>query len=316
MSAPMRIAVLDVAKPQEPRLGQLLEFAHEFVEPSATRQRVDAVIALRFGRDEAARWSMPLLHLPGAGADAIDMSMLDPGCVVCNVFEHEVPMAEFVLAAVLDHTLRYSAMRREFDPDHWVESFGSRRVHGEASGRTLGLLGYGHIGKAVAERAKALGLKVLAISHSGNAPGADWAARPDELHRMLPQIDFLVIACPLTPETRGMIGAAELALMRPSAVLINIGRGQIVDEEPLFRALESGRLGGATLDVWYEYPTPADPDVRPSRFPFERLPNVHCTAHSSAVTREMFDRRLRFIADNLRRLRDALPLHNVIFRAP
>ncbi|HEX4240159.1 MAG TPA: 2-hydroxyacid dehydrogenase [Steroidobacteraceae bacterium] len=316
MSAPMRIAVLDVAKAQEPRLGQLLEFAHEFAAPSAQRQRVDAIVALRFGKEEAARWSMPLLHLPGAGADAIDMSVLDPGCVVCNVFEHEVPMAEYVLAAVLDHTLRYSAMRREFDPDRWAECFASRRMHGEVSGRTLGLLGYGHIGKAVAERAKALGLRVLAISHSGNAPGADWASRPDELHRMLPQVDFLVIACPLTPQTRGMIGAAELALMRPSAVLINIGRGQVVEEEPLFRALESGRLAGATLDVWYEYPTPAAPDVRPARFPFERLPNVHCTAHSSAVTEGMFDRRLRFIADNLGRLRDALPLHNVIFRAP
>jgi phosphoglycerate dehydrogenase-like enzyme len=313
----MRVAMLDVAKAQETRLGEMLDFAHEFAAPApALRQRVDAVIALRFGKEEAARWSMPLLHLPGAGADAIDMSVLDAGCVVCNVFEHEVPMAEFVLAAVLDHTLRYSAMRREFDPDRWAECFASRRVHGEASGKTLGLLGYGHIGKAVAARAKALDLRVLAISHSGNAPGADWAARPGDLHRMLPQIDFLVVACPLTPQTRGMIGAAELALMRPGAVLINIGRGQVVEEEPLFRALESGRLGGATLDVWYEYPTPANPNPRPSRFPFERLPNVHCTAHSSAWTQGMFDRRLRSIADNLRRLRDALPPRNVIFRAP
>ena len=101
--------------------------------------------------------------------------------------------------------------------------------------------------------------------------------------------------------------------MKRSAVLINIGRAQVVDEEALFQALESGRLGGATLDVWYQYPeSAADSQARPARFPFDRLPNVHCTAHSSAWTEAMFDRRYAVIADNLSRLYSGRALRNVI----
>ncbi len=105
-------------------------------------------------------------------------------------------------------------------------------------------------------------------------------------------------------------------MLKPTAVLINIGRAQLVDEAALYQALSSGRLAGATLDVWYDYPTPERPAARPARFPFESLSNVHCTAHSSAWTQELFERRYAVIADNLSRLQRGLPLRNVIFTAP
>jgi phosphoglycerate dehydrogenase-like enzyme len=311
----MRIALLDVARAQEARLARLLGFAHEFVAPSAQRQTVDAVIALRFGQPEAERYSTRLLQLPGAGADAIDTGALAPDCTVCNVFEHEVPVAEFVLASILDHAIGYSAMVRVFDSGKWSEMYFSRRPHTEIYGKVLGLVGYGHIGKAVAQRARAFGMRVHAVSSSGRAPEADWAAKVSELPALLSVADFLVIACPLNAQTRGLIGAKELDAMKPSAVLINIGRAQIVEEEALFGALENGRLGGATLDVWYQYPLAGDAQARPSRFAFERLPNVHCTAHSSAWTEELFERRCAVIADNLLRLREQRPLRNVI-RSP
>lgn len=312
----MRIALLDVARPQQARLEALLDFPYELVQPTAERQSVDAVVALRFGRPEAEQLSTRLLQLPGAGADAVDMQVLPAGCQVCNVYEHEIPIAEYVLTAILDHTIGYGSMGRAFDADHWSETYAARRIHGEVHGKTLGLIGFGHIGKAVTQRARALGLSVHAISRSGEAPGADWAGTAAQLPEMLARVDFLLIACPLTPETRGLIGARELRLMKPTAVLINIGRAQVVDEEALYRALEARALGGATLDVWYEYPVAGRTDVRPSRFPFAQLPNVHCTAHSCAWTEELFERRYALIADNLRRLQAGLPLRNVIHTVP
>lgn len=311
----MRIAMLDVARPQRERLDALLKFPHEFAEPAQARQSVDAVIALRFGAAEAARYRTSLLHLPGAGADAVDMGALEPGCRVCNVFEHEIPVAEFVMAAVLDHTVSYGRMHRDFDGDRWNETYAARRPHGEVSGKTMGLLGYGHIGNAVTQRAKAFGMRVHVISQSGSAPEADWVGRPPQLHDMLPLVDFLVIACPLTEATRGMVGAAELSLMKPTATVINIGRAHIIQEEPLYRALESKKLGGATLDVWYDYPREGVDDVKPSRFPFYKLASVHCTAHSSGWSEELFQRRYHLIADNLARLYRAAPLRNVIYAA-
>jgi phosphoglycerate dehydrogenase-like enzyme len=312
----MRIVLLGAPQAQAQRLADLLPFAHEFVAASNQQQAVDAVIALKFGRAEACRFLTPLLHLPGAGADAVEFEALQPGCSVCNVFEHEVPIAEFVFAAMLDHALGYGKMAREFSAERWSEIYHARRPHAEIFGKTLGLLGFGHIGKAVTQRARAFGMQVHAISHSGHAPGADWVGSSPQLHEMLAVADFIVIACPLTAETRGLIGADEIAAMKSSAILINIGRAQIIDEEPLFRALQSGRLAGATLDVWYDYPAAGDLQDRPSRFPFERLPNVHCTPHSCAWTEGLFQRRYAVIADNLARLRRGEPLRNVIYTAP
>ncbi len=312
LSPPLRIALLGAARSQQKRLSGLLTFPHEFVESSPRRQAVDAVVALKFGSAEADCFSTRLLHLPGAGADALDFAVLAPDCWVCNVFEHEVPVAEFVFTAILNHATGYCRMIREFKNELWSEIYLARSPHGEIFGKTLGLVGFGHIGKAVTQRARAFGMQVHVVSHSGVAPEADWVGRPEQLHDMLSVADFIVIACPLTSETRGLIGAAELGAMKSSAVLINIGRAQIVEEEPLFQALERGRLAGATLDVWYEYPAAGDVNARPSRFPFDRLPNVHCTAHSSGWTEGLFERRYAVIADNLTRLYRREPLRNVI----
>ncbi|MHB8813382.1 MAG: 2-hydroxyacid dehydrogenase [Steroidobacteraceae bacterium] len=298
------------------RFAPLLDFPHRFAAPEPQRQPVDALVSLRFGHEEAARFTPRLLHLPGAGADGVDFTLLAPGTTVCNVYEHEIPVAEYVMAAVLNHAIGYPDMIRNFTSSGFGRTYASRRQHGEIHGKTLGLVGYGHIGKLVARRAQAFGMRVHAVSRSGHAPEADRADRIAHLHAMLRDADFVVIACPLTDETRGLFGRAELAAMKPGAILINIGRAAIVDEEALYEALAARRLGGATLDVWYHYPTPDAPDALPARRPFEQLPNVHCTAHSCAWTREMIERRLAAIAANLKRLYLGQALLNVIHRAP
>ena len=133
-----------------------------------------------------------------------------------------------------------------------------------------------------------------------------------ELDRMLPRCDVVVIAAGLGPETRGLIDARRLALMKPTALLINIGRALIVDEEALYEALRDQRIGGAAIDVWWRYPTPAEPNARPSNLPFHELPNVLMTPHCSSATDGARDRRLGAIAGNLDRYARGKPLLNVV----
>jgi phosphoglycerate dehydrogenase-like enzyme len=304
--------MLGVAQGQEARLARFLDIPHDFISGAGQQQPVDALISLRYGKDEAERYLPRLIHLPGAGADAIEFERIAPDCVVCNVFEHEIPIAEYVLAAILNHAIGYVDMVGSFSSEKFGDLFRSRKTHAEINGKTLGIVGFGHIGKLVARRAQAFGMRVHAISRSGHAPEADQAGDLAQLPDMLKAADFVLIACPLTPETHGLIGAAQLELMKSTAVLINVSRGPIVDEETLYAALSAGLIGGATLDVWYQYPSPGNPAPQPSRFAFEKLPHVHCTVHSCGWTEEMFDRRFAFIADNLKRLSEGRPLLNVI----
>lgn len=312
LAAPLTIALLWPPEGQQSRLASLLDFPHRFLGPAQRSQPVDALVSLRFGQEEAARFEPRLLQVPGAGTDAIEFALLGPGCTVCNVYEHGIPVAEYVTAAILSHATGYPDMIRGFARAEFGRAYAARRQHGEIHGKTLGLIGYGHIGREVARRAQAFGMRVHAVSRSGRAPGADHADTIAGLHAMLRAADFVVIACPLTDETRGLIGRAALAAMKPTAILINIGRAAVVDEDALYDALAQRRIGGATLDVWYQYPTPEAPDLLPARHAFESLPNVHCTVHSCAWTHEMIERRLAVIAANLKRLHSGEPLLNII----
>jgi phosphoglycerate dehydrogenase-like enzyme len=277
----------------------------------------DVVISLRYRREGTAP-RFALLHVPGAGLDGIDLASLPPGCTVCNVFEHEVPIAEFVLLAMLQWQIRLDDMRARFSPGRWTESYRHRVPHGELLGQTLGLIGFGRIGRAIAARAKAFGMRVLAMDPVAVDPAglAEAIMLPDQLERLLRESDFVAITCPLTGSTRGLLDARTLGQMKQSAVLINVSRAEIADEAALYEALEQGGIAGAFLDVWYAYPAGADEAVRPSRFPFHRLPQVYATPHSCAWTTALPYRRYAVIAENIRRWATGEPLMNLVHRAP
>jgi len=131
---------------------------------------------------------------------------------------------------------------------------------------------------------------------------------------MLPMCDAVLVACALAPETKGLIDARRLALMKPGALLIDIARAAIVGEDALYAALRDGRLGGAALDVWWQYPTPAEPNRRPSRRPIHELPNVLITPHSSSATNVTAERRWSVVAANLDRFARGEPLENVVLQ--
>lgn len=276
-----------------------------------------ALITTRFDRSLPVGPMLELVQVAGAGLDAIDLAAVPARAWVCNAYGHEAGMAEYALAMMLAFRHRLFAMVASFRAGSWdCSGHVGGPPHEELAGATLGIVGLGRLGQAVAEKAAALGVRVLACnrtlrSHPAVAEVLPWSA----LDSLLPRVDFLLLACALDANTRGLIDARRLALLRPHAVLINLARGPICVEADLFAALEEKRIGGAILDVWWRYPSSVDPAPRPSSFPFHELDNVIMTPHASAWTDGLFRRRGAQIAHNLDALARGRPLINLI-RAP
>ena len=260
---------------------------------------------------------LKLLQAATAGVDMIDLPSLPRGITLCNVFGHEQAIAEYVLMTTLSLTHRLVDTVMAFRGGSWAaHQPAGGSSHGEIFGKTIGIIGYGRIGREVAKRAVGFGCKVIAANRSPVFDKGDASEiyPLTELDRMLPQSDVVLIAAGLGPETRGLIDARRLALMKPTALLINIGRAAIVDEEALYCALSGGRVGGAALDVWWQHWTPDQPDRRPSRFPFHELSNVLMTPHCSGFTEGTADRRWGDLAANLDRYVRGDDLHNVVLK--
>jgi phosphoglycerate dehydrogenase-like enzyme len=276
----------------------------------------EVVVGHIWKRDFPEAPRLKLLQSPAAGLDLIDLPSLPHGVSVCNVDGHEQAIAEYVLMTMLALTHRLLDIVTAFrDAGGWAAGgAGGGPPHGEILGKTIGIVGYGKIGREVAKRAAGFGCRVIAANRTSIAdPGQASAIYPlAELDRMLPECDVVVIAAGLGPETRGLMNACRLGLMKPTALLINIGRALIVDEAALYAALHDGGIGGAALDVWWRYPTPAEPNVRPSNLPFHELPNVLMTPHCSSATDGARDRRLSVIAGNLDRYVRGQSLTNLV----
>ena len=257
-----------------------------------------------------------LLQSVAAGLDLITTEAVPRGVTICNVFGHEPAIAEYVIMTMLVLTHRLFEAVTAFRAGSWVASpqFGGGSPHGEVLGRTIGIIGYGRIGREVAQRAEGLKCRVLAANRSpvAHPAPAETVFPLAELDAMLPLCDTVLISCGLAPETKGLIDARRLALMKPGALLINVARAAIVDEDALYVSLKDGHLAGAALDVWWQYPTQAEPDRRPSRRSFWELPNVLITPHSSSSTETTADRRWSAVAANLDRFARGEKLENIV----
>ncbi|MHA1567353.1 MAG: 2-hydroxyacid dehydrogenase [Alphaproteobacteria bacterium] len=280
----------------------------------------DALVAMRFTpADAEAMPNLRFLQLPGAGFEQIDFDTVAARCTVCNAFEHEHGIAEYVFAAMLEWQIGLQKMHGALREGAWEMGFaGGPPSHGELRGKTLGLIGYGRIGREIAVRAKAFGMTVSAVTRTpekaeGSSEPADQVAGMDRLAALCKVSDFIVVACPLTETTRGLIGTAEFGAMKRRAVLINVARGPVVDEDALFTACSEGQIGGAIIDVWYQYPAAgSNRRMMPSGRPFHELDNVIMTPHASGWTYELVDRRWRVIAENLDRFARGEPLRNIV----
>lgn len=273
----------------------------------------DVVVSLRLRRERGYQFPpVPLLQAPGAGTDGIDQGCLAPSTWLCNVYEHEIPVAEFVLASILDWEMRRGELLQRMAVEPWPALYRDRPLHGEAYRKRLVLVGYGRVGRAVAARAEAFGMELVALDARRALDDPAYVRSPADLKDALAWADYVVVTCPLNESTRGLIGVDELAAMGKHAVIINVARGPIIDEGALYDALSREAIGGAVLDVWYDYPRGSDDVVEPSRYPLASLPNVWASPHASAWTGQLLQRRYGFIADNIRRIAEKRSLLNVV----
>lgn len=283
---------------------------------------LDVLVTLAFTREMgAAAGRLKLVQVPGAGLDRIDRAALPPGTWLANAYGHEVGIAEYVLGAILALTRGFArldaALRQGTWESQWAVGVAPPPPWPELAGTTLGIFGYGRIGQCVARRAQAFDMTVLGIRRDAAQPHAPGALvrGPEALDDVLRQADYLAITLPLTPETRGLLGEKRLRSMKPTAVLVNVSRAEIVDEDALYAALVEGRIAGAALDVWYRYPSSPGP-TPPARRSFHELPNVLMTPHVSGWTDGMLRARARLIAENIHRVARGEPPVNLIPSSP
>jgi phosphoglycerate dehydrogenase-like enzyme len=278
---------------------------------------VDVLVTMVFTREMgAAARRLKLVQVPGAGLERIDRGALPAGTALANAYGHEVGIAEFALAAMLALTRDFvrldAALRRGVWGSQWAVGAPPPAPWPELAGKTLGILGYGRIGQALARRARAFDMEICAIRrdvHRSAGEGLALLGGLEVLDEVLRRSDYLAITMPATDATRGLIGAAQLASMKRTAVLVNVARAEIVDEVALYRALVECTIAAAALDVWYRYPTEAGP-TPPARQPFHELPNVLMTPHVSGWTEGMLRARVRLIADNVARVSRGEPPEN------
>ncbi len=218
---------------------------------------------------------------------------------------HAVPLAEYTLMSILMFRRRVPQMLADQRDRRW-----KRFASTDLKGRSLAVVGMGSIGREVARLATSFGMRTIGVKRTvaGVDPaslhlGALYAS--DELHAALSGAEHLVLSAPHTPETEGMIGATELALLASGAILVNVARGALIDESALLEALESGHVGGAALDVFQE--EPLSPDS-----PFWTMPNVFVCSHSAGTSDHENERITDIFCENLRRYLAREPLLNVL----
>ncbi|MGH2544718.1 MAG: D-2-hydroxyacid dehydrogenase [Ardenticatenaceae bacterium] len=218
---------------------------------------------------------------------------------------HAIPMTEQVLAYLFAFARRLPDAVRTQGRREWWAPRGETLF--EVTGKTMLLIGVGAIGAKTAQAAAALGVRVLGVRRdpAESVAGVARMVGPDELDKVLPEADFVVLTVPRTAQTKGMIGEHELRQMKPSAILINIGRGGTVDDEALARALREGWIAGAGLDVFETEPLPAES-------PLWEMDNVIITCHYGGATPHYNERAMEIFLDNLRRFRAGEPLRNVV----
>lgn len=251
-------------------------------------ERVDAELLARAPR-------LRVVANMGAGTDHIDIA----ACTARGILVTNTPGVVTETVADLVFGLMLAAGRRIVEGhqllarDEWKASDPLFMTGVDVHGRTLGIIGAGRIGTAVARRARGFGMRILYHNrHPNAAVEAETGAEYRSLASLLPAADFVVVLAPLTPLTRGLIGAPEMALMKDTAVLVNASRGSVVDEGALYQALRAGRIFAAAVDVYDREPARAD-------HPFLTLSNCVCTPHIGTATVSTRTRMATLAAENL-----------------
>jgi phosphoglycerate dehydrogenase-like enzyme len=306
--------VLVLASGDDPQFAMLREVRHTVCSEIGCCARAgwDSTVILQWsGTPELLRAALAScgevrwIHSRAAGVD----NLLFPELVNSEVLltngsgVFSASLGEFVLAAILYFAKDLRRMVRNQLAERW-DPFDVEEIEGQ----TVGIVGYGDIGRAVASRVKPLGMRVLATRrHPPRVPDplVEHFYRPEERREMMAACDYIVATAPLTAETRHMIGKAEFAVMKPSAVVINVGRGPVIDETALVRTLSAKRIKGAALDVFEQEPLAAG-------HPLYKLENVLLSPHCADHTADWQDQAMRFFLEQYQRFQQGGALRNVV----
>jgi phosphoglycerate dehydrogenase-like enzyme len=312
--------VLVLADPTEPQLAMLADLPEKTgiavgnMPEAFERAAPDASVIFNWSgsRDllrevfrmaPKVRW----VHSRSAGLDSLLFPELveSPVPLTNGTGVFSLSLGEFALGAILYFAKDFRRMIRNQMAGRW-EQFDIVEI----SGQTVGIVGYGDIGRAVATRVRAMGMRVFAVKRHGPPldnvdPLVERIYSPEDRVAMISLCDYVVVAAPLTPETRGMIGEAEFAAMKPSGVIINVGRGPVIDEDAMLKALAENRIKGAGLDVFTHEPLPPG-------HPFFQMENVLLSPHCADHTADWLDQAMRFFLENFERFRKGEPLRNVV----
>jgi phosphoglycerate dehydrogenase-like enzyme len=314
------ITVVALANPAEPQLAMLEKLPDDTT--IAVGNSVEAFERAAADADVIFSWSIAgkllrevydmcpyvrWVHSRAAGLDTVLFPELveSPVPLTNGSGVFSPPLGEFALGAILYFAKDFRRMIRSQEAGRW-DPFDMPEI----SGRTVGILGYGDIGRAVATRVRPMGMEVLAVKRHGPPlynmdPLVARIYSPDRLIEMIERCDYIVACAPLTAETRGMIGEREFAAMKPDAVIVNIGRGPVIDEAAMVRALKERRIKGAALDVFDQEPLPEEN-------PLYKLDNVLLSPHCADHTPDWLDRAMQFFLDQFERFRKGEPLLNVV----
>jgi phosphoglycerate dehydrogenase-like enzyme len=285
------------------------------VEPAELEARLGEVRVLLCSILPRVDWSrataLRLLQTMGSGTDLLWPARgLPPGVLVANARGIHLPeMRDHALAMMLAFARKLpSFLERQRERAWTVEPVGS------IAGKTVGILGLGEVGRAVGLACRALGMHVVGIRFDAReaqevqeVQEAHEVFGPGALDRVLAASEYLVVLLPLTPETRGLIGARALGLMRRGAVIVHLSRGGIVDERALLEALRTGALAGAAIDVFEEEPLPA-------ASPLWTAPNLILTPHVAGLVPDYVERAVRLFLENLDLVERGLPPRTLVHR--
>ncbi|MFX0055763.1 MAG: 2-hydroxyacid dehydrogenase [Candidatus Hermodarchaeota archaeon] len=269
----------------------------------------DIVVAGRVSGDfirEAP--NLKMIQALGAGIDKIDrQAVLDRGdIIVCNNHRNASEVAEYAIMLLFAAAKNIILSDRELRKGDWVFGFGGPNPNVEIRNKTCLIMGLGNIGAEIAKRLNSFDLTLKAVTRSGKSPNAALVDSITSIDKMKPYVqdaDFIILSLPLTHESRGLIDSEVISWMNPSAILVNISRGEIVEEPALFQALKEKRIMAAGLDVWWNYPHFGKPGIEmPSlKFPFHELDNIVMSPHRAAYSLGTQLAHLEFIRENVLR---------------
>ena len=295
-------------------LNKKVKLNLKFIIPKANKSEIikknlkeaEVVIGGSFNKGDLEQAKkLKLIQIPFAGVDKLDFSLYKnyPDIFICNMHVNNSAVAEHAFALILALAKNIVTNDKDLRLGKW-HGFVTKESTIQLRGKNLGIIGLGSIGWEIAKISHIFGMKVFALKRKIEKKDLkkknilEFLGEKKDLEKVIKESDFIVVAVPLTKETKRLIGKKELKLMK-GKYLINISRGVVIDEEALFKSLKEGYVTGAAIDTWYQYPFSKQKEVLPSKYDFQKLNNVVMSPHTAGYTDRALEENINSVFDNI-----------------